>query len=60
MEPCVSKNQKGIYVGLIRIKILKKAAAMEKSIPELKAEFACMCVREKITALKFMQSFQGI
>ena len=41
------------YVGLIEKKILKKG--MEKSIPDLKAEFMCMCVREKkITVLKFM------
>ena len=33
----------------------------KKGIPDLKAESVCMCIREKkITALKFMQSFQGI
>ena len=33
-------------MGLIRKKILKKAEAMEKSIPELKAEIVCICVRQ--------------
>ena len=48
-EPCVSKNQKGIFpmwVGLER-KSWKKVEAMERSIPELKAEFACMCERKR-------------
>ena len=40
VEPCISKNQKGIFanVGLIGNKILKKDWDNGKSIPELKIE----------------------
>ena len=49
VEPCVSKNQKGIFAMWVWLerKSWKRAEAMEKSIPELKAEFVCMCVRDK-------------
>ena len=46
VEPCVYKNQKGIF-AILGKKSWKKAEAMEKSIPELKTEFVCMCVRDK-------------
>ena len=38
------------------------AEAMEKSIYELKVEFVhfvCVCVREKVIALKLLLSFSG-
>ena len=57
VEPCVSKNQKGIFTMSVWLerKSWKRADAMEKGIPNLKAEFMCMCLREKkITVLKFM------
>ena len=51
MEPCVSKNQEGIFAMWVCFekKSSKRAEAIEKSIRELKAEFAfmCMCAREK-------------
>ena len=48
VEPCFSKNQKGIlamWVWLER-KSWKRAEATERNIPKLKAELVCICVRE--------------
>ena len=49
VKPCVSKNQNEIFAMWVWLerKFWKRAEAMEKSIPELKMEFVCMCVREK-------------
>ena len=44
-------------MGLIGNKILKNA--MEKSIPELKAEFVCMCLREKNSHSKRILNLQN-
>ena len=48
-QPCVSKNSKGIFAMLVWLerKSWKRVETIEKSIPELKAEFVCMCEREK-------------
>ena len=49
VEPCFSKNQKGIFAMRVWLerKSWKRAEAMEKSIPDLKAEFVCMCMQRK-------------
>ena len=54
VEPCVSKNQKGIFAMWVWLerKSWKRAEAMKKNIPEPKAELVCMCVREKTTIFK--------
>ena len=60
VKPCVSKNQKGTFAMWVWLerKSWKRAEAMEKSIPELKAEFVCVCVcvcvreRRKTTVFK--------
>ena len=54
MEPCVSQNQKGIFAFWVWLerKSWKGAEAKEKNIPELKPEFACVCVREKKISFK--------
>ena len=57
VEPCVSKNQKGIFAIWVWLgRNSWKAEAMEKSIPQLKAEFVCMCVTEKNDSFGFMYS----
>ena len=49
MEPCVSKNQRGIFAMWVWLerKSSKRADPMEKSVPDLKVEFMCIYVREK-------------
>ena len=48
-EPCVSKNQKGIFAMSIWLerKFWKIAETVENSIPEMRAKFMCMCVLKK-------------
>ena len=50
----VSKNENGIFAMWVWLerKSWKRAEAMEKSIPKLKAEFVCMCVGGKKTVFK--------
>ena len=49
VEPSVSQNQKGIFAMWVWLerKSWSRAEAMEKNIPQLKAEFVCMCERKK-------------
>ena len=49
VEPCVSKNQNKIFTMWVWLKrkSWKRAKAVEKGIPELKAKFVCMCVWER-------------
>ena len=55
VEPCVSKNQKAIFAMWIWLerKSGKRAEAMEKIMPELKAEFVvCVWERNKIKSFE--------
>ena len=50
VEPSVSQNQKGIFAMWVWLerKSWNRAEAMsQKNIPQLKAEFVCMCERKK-------------